>query len=111
MTKIPTPFNSPLETGVRSLTILEAAFPLSFDLQRLVEFDYVVVHSGDVEDDIELQGSDLKERFYSYLKMHHGRDSQIVIIENQHPPPSVEDGLAITVFTRNPGDGRFGLLR
>jgi hypothetical protein len=48
MSKLPTPFNSPLETGVRSLSILEAAFPLSFDLQRLVEFDYLVVHSGDV---------------------------------------------------------------
>lgn len=40
-------FNSPLETGVRSLTILVAAFPISFDLQRLIEMDYLVVHSGD----------------------------------------------------------------
>lgn len=48
MTKLPSPFNSPLETGVRSLSILEAAYPLSFDLQRLVELDYLVVHSGDV---------------------------------------------------------------
>jgi len=42
-----TPFNSPLETGVRSLAILVAAYPASFDLQRLVEMDYLVVHSGD----------------------------------------------------------------
>jgi predicted nuclease with TOPRIM domain len=62
------------------------------------------------EDDAELQGTDLKERFYVYLKTHHGRDSQIIIIENQHPPESVEQGLAITVFTRNPAEGRFGLL-
>lgn len=41
------PFNSPLETGVRSLTILFAAFPSSFDLQKLIEMDYLVVHSGD----------------------------------------------------------------
>jgi len=45
----PTPFNSALETGVRSLAILHAAFPASFDLQRLVEMDYLVVHSGDAE--------------------------------------------------------------
>lgn len=45
----PNPFNSSLETGVRSLTILAAAYPSSFDLQRLVEMDYLVVHSGDVE--------------------------------------------------------------
>ena len=41
-------FNTPLETGIRSLTILVAAHPESFDLQRLVEMDYLVVHSGDV---------------------------------------------------------------
>ena len=41
------PFNSPLETGVRALAILEAAYPGRSDLQRLVELDYLVVHSGD----------------------------------------------------------------
>lgn len=46
---LPSPFNSPLETGVRSLTILVAAFPTTFDLQRLVEMDYLVVHSGDAD--------------------------------------------------------------
>ncbi len=43
----PTPFNSPLETGIRSLAILVAAHPAPFDLERLVEMDYLVVHSGD----------------------------------------------------------------
>ena len=43
------PFNSPLETGLRSLAILEAAFPTRYDLQRLVELDYLVVHSADVD--------------------------------------------------------------
>jgi hypothetical protein len=42
-----TPFNTPLETGVRALTLLDAFFPLTLDLQRLVDFDYLVVHSGD----------------------------------------------------------------
>jgi hypothetical protein len=49
MAKSPTTFNGPLETGVRSLSILEAAFPMSYDLQRLVELDYLVVHSGDAD--------------------------------------------------------------
>ena len=44
-----TVFNSALETGVRSLVILAANFPDAFDLQRLVDFDYLVVHSGDVD--------------------------------------------------------------
>lgn len=43
----PTPFNSPLETGIRSMAILVAAHPTAFDLERLVEMDYLVVHSGD----------------------------------------------------------------
>jgi len=41
------PFNSPLETGVRSLAILVVGYPEAFDIQRLVEMDYLVVHSGD----------------------------------------------------------------
>jgi hypothetical protein len=42
------PFNTPLETGIRSLAILTAIFPRSLDLQYLVFFDYLTVHSGDV---------------------------------------------------------------
>lgn len=45
----PEPFNSPLETGIRSLEILVAAYPAAFDLERLVEMDYLVVHSGDAD--------------------------------------------------------------
>lgn len=44
----PALFNSPLETGIRSLVILVAAHPVAFDLERLVEMDYLSVHSGDV---------------------------------------------------------------
>jgi len=41
-------FNSPLETGIRSLAILTSLFPKSADLQRLVYMDYLAIHSGDV---------------------------------------------------------------
>jgi hypothetical protein len=44
------PFYSALESGLRALCVLYEAFPQSFDTQRLVFFDYLVVHSGDVED-------------------------------------------------------------
>lgn len=43
------PFNSPLETGLRALFLLAAAAPMALDLQRLVYCDYLLVHSGDVE--------------------------------------------------------------
>ncbi len=45
----PTPFNSPLETGVRALAILAAAFPRAHDLHRLVQYDYLTVHSADAD--------------------------------------------------------------
>ena len=62
------------------------------------------------DEDRQLQGTNLKERLYSYLIDHHSTDSQIVIIENQHPPYSVLDGLKMTVFTGNPNEGREGFL-
>ncbi len=42
------PFNSPIESGLRILCILEEAKGKAFDLQRLVSYDYLLVHSGDV---------------------------------------------------------------
>jgi hypothetical protein len=42
------PFHSPLETGLRSLGVLSASYPRHFDLQRLVVFDHLVVHTGDL---------------------------------------------------------------
>lgn len=62
------------------------------------------------DDDRQLQGTNLKERFYSYLVDHHSADSQIIIVENQHPPDSVLDRLKMTVFTGNPNEGREGFL-
>lgn len=61
-------------------------------------------------EDLALKGTDLKERFYEYLITHHGADSQVLIIENQHPTAGLESRLVVSVFTGNPGDGRFGLL-
>ena len=62
------------------------------------------------DEDRQLQGTNLKESFYSYLVNHHSADSQIVIVENQHPPDSVLEGLSMTVFTGNPNEGREGFL-
>lgn len=62
------------------------------------------------DEDQVLRGTDLKERFYDYLIKHHGQDSQVIIIENQHPPEGIEKQVALTVFTGNPNNGRYGLL-
>ena len=41
-------FNSSLENGLRALIVLAAIAPDFADLQRLVLYDYILVHSGDV---------------------------------------------------------------
>jgi hypothetical protein len=43
------PFNSPLETGLRALTVLSAIYPRASDIQRLMTFDYLLVHSADAD--------------------------------------------------------------
>jgi hypothetical protein len=40
-------FNSPVESGLRSLTLLTEAFPTFYDLQRIIFLDYLIVHSED----------------------------------------------------------------
>lgn len=40
-------FNSSLEMGLRSLFLLAEVYPKGCDLQRLVYYDYLLVHSGD----------------------------------------------------------------
>lgn len=41
-------FNGPLETGVRSAIVLEAAYPRAFDLAHLTWLDHLVVHTADI---------------------------------------------------------------
>jgi hypothetical protein len=44
------PFNSAFEVGFRSIVMLAELFPVAVDLQRLVFYDYLLLHSGDVPD-------------------------------------------------------------
>lgn len=43
-------FNSALETGIRSVCILAADDSMKYDLQQLLAFDHLVVHTGDMND-------------------------------------------------------------
>lgn len=43
-------FNGPVEIGMRVALILANAYPYRLDLHRLVILDYMVVHSGDIQD-------------------------------------------------------------
>lgn len=60
-----------------------------------------------VEDD--LRGTDLKEMFYRYL-LGLRKDSQVTIIENEHPPDFVSRNGNVIVFTKNPHQGRYGFF-
>ena len=44
------PFNSPVEVGLRALAVLTASHPAAHGLQRLTVLDYLVVHSDDAPD-------------------------------------------------------------
>jgi hypothetical protein len=46
--RTPPTFNGPLEAGIRAVAVLGTAYPRLFDLQRLVAFDYLLVHTGDI---------------------------------------------------------------
>ena len=42
------PFNSPLEYGLRMMFLLNTIGQTQTDLQRLICYDYLLIHSGDV---------------------------------------------------------------
>lgn len=48
-THVVSPFNGPVEIGLRALCVLNKAFPAAYALHRLVVFDYFLVHSDDIE--------------------------------------------------------------
>lgn len=56
-----------------------------------------------------LQGTDLKDKFYQYLTSNH-HDTQVIIIENEHPTEAYADKISLTVFTKNPNSGRYGFF-
>jgi hypothetical protein len=41
-------FNSALETGVRTVVVLDSIYPRSFDISHLTWCDHLVVHTGDI---------------------------------------------------------------
>ncbi len=46
--RLTSPFNGPVEIGLRALAILNDSYPSALSLQRLVVFDYLLVHSDDI---------------------------------------------------------------
>ena len=59
------------------------------------------------EDD--LTGTDLNEKFYAYLSSL-PNDRQVIIVENSDPPPTIIGLPQVTMFSKNPHNGRYGLF-
>lgn len=64
---------------------------------------------GDEEDEKLLAGSDLKERFYQFLSRV-PKNEQVIVVENEHPPELQDGSIKLTVFSKNPMSGRYGLF-
>ena len=60
-----------------------------------------------IEDD--LSGTDLNERFYEFF-VALPNDRQVIIIENTDPPVAVTTRPQVTMFSKNPKSGRYGLF-
>jgi hypothetical protein len=50
----PALFNGALETGVRSVIVLDAAHPRTFDIAKLTWCDHLVVHTADINGPLSL---------------------------------------------------------
>jgi hypothetical protein len=59
------------------------------------------------EDD--LSGTDLNEQFFQFLTAL-PEDQQVITIENTDPPAAITTRPQVTMFTRNPKNGRYGLF-
>lgn len=59
------------------------------------------------EDD--LRGTDLQEKFYTYLQ-NLSDDRQVIVVENTDPPVSITSREQSIMFTKNPHHGRYGLF-
>lgn len=59
------------------------------------------------EDD--LRGTDLQEKFYSYLESLPA-DTQVIVVENTNPPSAIMAREQSLMFGKNPHHGRYGLF-
>lgn len=76
-------FNSPLETGVRALAILDAAYPRAFDLSELTWLDHLVVHTADIDGPESLH-PDLPHRTGELLVRRQVIEQGLTLMRQQH---------------------------
>lgn len=103
-------FNSPLETGVRTLVVLNAAHPRAFDLGHLTWFDHLVVHTADVGGPASLH-PDVPQRTGELLVRRRLIDGGISLMRRMHLIDVVADDAGIAYRASDEAPAFIELMR
>lgn len=93
----PTLFNSPLETGVRAIVVLNAAYPRAFDVTEIAWFDHLIVHTGDIGGPQSLH-PDVPQRSGELLVRRRLVEDSLMAMRRLHLVEFVPDGDAGLLF-------------
>lgn len=89
----PALFNSPLETGVRAIVVLNAAYPRAFDVTEIAWFDHLIVHTGDIGGPESLH-PDVPQRSGELLVRRRLVEDSLLVMRRLHLVEFVPDGVA-----------------
>lgn len=103
-------FNSPLETGVRALAILDAAYPRAFDLSELTWLDHLVVHTADIHGPESLH-PDLPHRTGELLVRRHVIEEGLTLMRRQHLVEIQNDARGLLYKASDDGAAILELMR
>lgn len=87
----PALFNSPLETGVRAIVVLNAAYPQAFDVTEIAWFDHLIVHTGDIGGPPSLH-PDVPQRSGELLVRRRLVEDSLLVMRRLHLVEFVPDG-------------------
>lgn len=108
--KGPRLFNSALETGVRTVFVLDASFPRPFDLLQLTWLDYLVVHTGDINGPPSLH-PDVPARMGELLVRRHLVQEGLNLVRRLHLVDAVLDPTGIRYCSSDAAPAFVELMR
>lgn len=103
-------FNSPLETGTRSVVVLDAAYPRALDIARLTWFDHLIVHTGDIGGPVSLHPS-LPERAGELLVRRRLVEESLKLMRRLHLVENIADANGIAYRASEDASAFVGLMR
>ncbi|MER9478375.1 hypothetical protein NKI74_03005 [Mesorhizobium sp. M0494] len=103
-------FNSALETGVRSVVLLDAAYPEACDLTRLTWLDHLVVHTHDIGGPASLH-PDVPQRTGELLVRRRLVEEGLQLMRRLHMIDTVVDGEGIRYRSREEASALIECMR